>query len=93
MLSRPPLTPQIQVKADLVHETVYTAKVSGYDLDDLIAAAVMSQIGPAVKDAPSVKWKVVHRSETTATEGTRQIAEVTIAVNHRAAGDGNAPVG
>ncbi|GGX32720.1 hypothetical protein GCM10007242_44580 [Pigmentiphaga litoralis] len=83
MQSRSSDSPQIQVQSDLVHETVFNAKVSGKDLDDLIVSGVMRQIGRPVMDRTGVTWKVVHRNETTATEGTRQIAEVTIVVDHR----------
>ena len=75
--------PRLNLKSDLVHETVHTAMVAGKDLDALIAAGVMAQIGPDVTAGAGVTWKVSYRSETTSTEGTRQIAEVMIVVDHR----------
>ncbi|GGX30483.1 hypothetical protein GCM10007242_41390 [Pigmentiphaga litoralis] len=92
MQARPALPPTIPVHSDVVHETVYTAIVAGKDLDDLIVAGVMRQIGQPVMDRPGVTWKVVHRHESTATEGTRQIAEVMIVVDHRHDGGSNANV-
>lgn len=76
------MPPLIRVTSDLVHETVHTATIGGKDLDALIVAEVVKQIGAGAMDPTAIKWKVVYRSETTATEGTNQIAEVTIAVDH-----------
>lgn len=93
MQSRAAIPPTISVKSDVIHETVHTAVISGKDLDALIVAEVVRQIDAGAIDHAALAWKVVHRSETTATEGTRQIAEVTIAVNHRATGGSYAAIG